>query len=76
MGAIEDTVHKLIDVATGQHAILTAEQGQALHEEITPGYGQAPVSADEVAAAQAVLDRAAAEKADAEAPAADDEGDD
>jgi len=72
MGAIEDAVHKLIDVATGQHPILTAEQGQALHEEITPGYGQAPVSADEVAAAQAVLDRAAAEQA----PAAEAEGDD
>lgn len=69
----ESVLHKLIDVATGR-VNLPAHEADALHEEITPGYNDKPVSDEDVIAAQAVIDKAIAQReaaAAAAAPAAD-----
>ena len=65
---MEDVLHKLIDVAAGR-SNLPVHEADALHEAITPGYTAVPVSDEEVVAAQAIIDRAVAERAAKAAPA-------
>lgn len=70
-----DILHELIDVVAGRQAHLSVARALEMHDEIDPGYNDAPVTAEEAAAAQAVLDRqareaAAAAAAEAPGPAA------
>ena len=58
----EGVLHKLIDVAAGR-SNMAPHEADALHDEVTPGYNDVPVSDAEVIAAQAIIDRAAAERA-------------
>lgn len=53
---IEEIVHELIDAAAGIRNI-PPHRAADLHEQITPGYNDKPVTEEEAAAAQAVLDR-------------------
>ena len=62
---IETIVHELIDVATGR-LNLPAHRADELHEQITPGWTDKPLSAEEQAqldALQARQDRLAADQA-------------
>ena len=72
MSAIEDVLHKLIDVAAGR-ANLPGHEADAAHEAITPGYTAVEPSAEDVAAAEKILaDQAAARaKREAAQPPAD-----
>ena len=62
MSNVDDVLHLLIDLGSGAKASLSPAEADAAHRQVTPGYGDKPVSDDEAAAAQAVLDRRAAEK--------------
>ena len=53
---IIDVLHRLIDVAAGRQN-LPAHEADALHEQVTPGHTQEPPTDDEIAAANAVLER-------------------
>jgi hypothetical protein len=67
----ESILHKLIDVASGR-SNLPPHEADALHEEITPGYTDVPLTAEEQAqldALQGRKDRLAAEQAAREIPA-------
>jgi len=66
--AVIDVIHTILDVLTGRRN-LASHEADALHEALTPGYTIAPPSQAELAAAEAVLARAAAQAAPAE-PAA------
>ena len=68
---IEDAIHAIVDVLAGRKN-LGAAGADEIHEAITPGYTDKPVTAEEEAAAQAVLDRKAREQAKAEAAASAD----
>lgn len=75
MNLIEEIVHVLIDVVSGARN-LPPHEAAGLHEKITPGYTDKPLSAEEaaqLAALQARQDRLAADQAAraAAAPAAE-----
>ena len=53
----DNILHELIDVVSGRQAHLTAARAIEMHDEITPGYSDQPVTEAEAAAAQDVLDR-------------------
>ena len=63
---IEDAIHAIVDVLAGRKN-LSAAAADEIHDSVTPGYTDVPVTADEAAAAQAVLDRQAREQAKAAA---------
>jgi hypothetical protein len=78
---VEDILHTLIDVAAGRRN-LPPHQADELHEQITPGHTDVPLSAEEQAqmeALQARQERLAQAQADREqaaaapAPVAEDE---
>jgi hypothetical protein len=66
VSAIDDVLHKLIDVAAGR-ANLPGHEADAAHEAVTPGYTAVAPSADDVARAEKVLAAAEAAKAAAAA---------
>ena len=63
-----EILHTIIDVLAGRRN-LPAHEADALHEQLTPGYTIPAPSDAEMAAAQATLDRAAAQAAPATASA-------
>jgi hypothetical protein len=68
----EEILHKLIDVVSGR-SNLPAHEADALHEEITPGFTDKPLTAEEeerLEALQARQDRLAADRAARLAPPA------
>lgn len=65
----EAILHELIDVISGRQAHLSVGRALEMHDEITPGYNDSPVTEEEAAQAQAILDRLQRE-ADARAAAA------
>jgi len=77
---IEDAVHALIDVVSGRKAHLPAAQADEMHEAITPGYNDKPLTDEEQAQLAALEERkarqAAAAKPKRKAAPADDEDDD
>jgi len=67
---IEDIIHELIDVASGKQAHLSAPRAAELHEALTPGFTDEPLSDEEeakLADLQARRDRVAADRAAREA---------
>ena len=75
---IENAVHELLDVVSGTRAHLTAARADELHEAITPGYNDEPLSAEEEAQLAALKERQDREaaKAKPKGKAKDDDGDD
>jgi len=61
MEVLAEVLHILLDVASGARN-LARHEAEKLHKQVTPGYGEAPVSDAEAAAAQAILDRQAAQR--------------
>lgn len=59
---MNEILHTIIDVLAGRRNLPASEADQ-LHEALTPGYTIPAPSATELAAAQAVLDRQAAQSA-------------
>lgn len=57
MSVLNDILHELIDVASGRQAHLPQARADEMHNEITPGYTDQPVTEDEAAYAQSILDR-------------------
>lgn len=69
---VADVLHTILDVLTGRRN-LAGHEADALHETLTPGYTIPAPSQSELAAAQAVLDRAAAQAPAAPAAPAESE---
>ena len=59
---MNDILHTIIDVLAGRRN-LPPHEADKLHEALTPGYTIPAPSSAELAAAQATLDRAAAQTA-------------
>lgn len=60
----DDILHKLIDVAAGIKAHLPATEAAELHEQITPGYTDQPLSDAEQSQLDSLLARAERLRAD------------
>lgn len=64
---MNDILHTIIDVLAGRRN-LPPHEADALHEKLTPGYTIPAPTAAELAAAQATLERAAAQTAEPVSP--------
>lgn len=76
---IENAVHKLLDLASGKVAHLPAAEADQMHEAITPGYNDRPLSDEEAAQLAALQERqdreAAKSKGKGKGKDDDDDGD-
>ena len=72
--SLDSILHELIDVVSGRQAHLSAVRADEMHEEITPGYNDKPLTdaeqaqIDALLARQARVDQQVAARAAAAAP--------
>lgn len=67
--AVERVIHELVDIAAGRIPRLTHARASELHESVTPGFNDRPLTEAEQAQLKALQERQAREQQKAQEPA-------